>query len=150
RLARSGATPLETLHAAMPIAAGQEKEKCDLESVRLGLRRRQLLFAGSLFFTLMPLSYYFTFTRGHLAWLTVRDALWNAAFDWGLAVVCWFLYFARLRRRTVSLLIAISFTLIPVPFALHSVLAGEPAVESAMIWVCGTVAWIAYFRQRHS
>jgi len=149
RMARSGATPLETLRAATPIAAGPEKEKCDLESVRLGLRRRQLLFAGSLFFTLFPLSYYFTFSHGHLAWLTVRAALWNAAFDWSLAVVFWFLYFARLQRRTVSLLIATSLTLIPIPFALHSVLAGEPMVESAMIWVCGTVAWIGYFRQRH-
>jgi len=149
RIARSGATPLETLRAATSIATSQEKEKCDLESVRLGLRRRQLLFAGSLFFTLMPLSYYFTFTHGHLASLPVRDALWNAAFDWSLAVVFWFLYFARLRPRTVALLIAISLTLIPIPFAVHSGFAGGTAVESAMIWVCGTVAWIGYFRQRH-
>ena len=149
RMARSGATPLETLRAATSIATSQEKEKCDLESVRLGLQRRQLLFARSLFFTLFPPSYYFTFSHGHLAWLTVRAALWNAAFDWSLAVVFWFLYFARLQRRTVSLLIATSLTLIPIPFALHSVLAGEPMVESAMIWVCGTVAWIGYFRQRH-
>jgi hypothetical protein len=137
------------LRAAPPIAAGAEKEKCDLETFRLGLRRRQLLFAGSFFFTVLPLSYLFTVTHGHLAWLTVRDALWNAAFDWSLAVIFWFLYFARLQRRTVSLLIAISFTLIPVPFALHSVFSGEPVVLSAMIWVCGTVAWIGYFRQRH-
>ena len=149
RIARSGATPLETLRAATPIATSAEKEKCDLESFRLGLRRRQLLFAGSCFFTLFPLSYYFTVTHGHFAWLTVRDAFWNSAFDWSLAVVFWFLYFARLRRRTVSLLLAISLTLIPVPFALHSVFAGEPVVQSAMIWVCGTVAWIGYFRKRN-
>jgi len=149
RMALSGATPLETLRAATPIAAGPEKEKCDLESVRLGLLRRQLLFAGSLFFTLFPLSYFFTFTHGRFTSLTVHDALWNAAFDWSLATVFWFLYFARPRRRTVSLLIAISFTMIPVPFALHSVFVGEPVIESAMIWVCGTVAWIGYFRQRH-
>src|SRR5690242_2185217 len=40
RLARSAATPLETLRAATPIAAGAEKEKRDLESVLWGLRRR--------------------------------------------------------------------------------------------------------------
>jgi len=149
RMARSGAASLETLRAARPMATRPETEKCDLESVRWGLRRRQLLFAGSVFFTLFPLSYYFTFSHGHFAWLAARAALWNAAFDWSLAVVFWFLYFAHLQRRTVSLLIAISLTLIPVPFALHSAFAGGPVVESAMIWACGAVAWIEYFKQRH-
>src|SRR5262249_13648166 len=118
RIARSAATPLETLQRLRPapIPAGPEKEKRDLESIRWGLRRRQWLFAGSLFFTLFPLSSYFTFTHGHLVSLTVRDALWNTAFHWSLAVPFWFLYFARLRRRTVSLVVAISFTLIPIPF----------------------------------
>ena len=149
RIARSAATPLETLRAATPIAADPEKEKRDLESVRWGLRRRQWLFAGSLFLTLFPLSYYFTFTHGHLVSLTVRDALWNAAFHWSLAVVFWFLYFARLRRRTVSLAVAICFTLIPIPFVLHSVVAGEPVVWFAVFWVWAAVAWIGHFRQRH-
>jgi len=149
RIARSAATPLETLRAATPIGADPEKEKRDLESVRWGLLRRQWLFAGSLFLTLFPLSNYFTFTHGHLVSLTVRDALWNAAFHWSLAVVFWFLYFARLRRRTVSLAVAISFTLIPIPFVLHSVFAGEPVVWFAVFWVWAAVAWIGYFRQRH-
>src|SRR5262249_52951036 len=72
RIARSAATPLETLQRPAPIAAGREKEKRDLESIRWGLRRRQWLFAGSLFLTLFPLSYYFTFTHGHLVSLAVR------------------------------------------------------------------------------
>ena len=148
RIARSAATPLEALRAATPIAAGPEKEKRDLESVRWGLRRRQWLFAGSLFFTLFPLSYYFTFTNGHIASLPVRDALWNTAFHWTLAAPFWFLYFARLPRRTVSLVVAISFTLIPIPFVLHSVFAGEPIVHFAMFWVWAAVAWMGYFSQR--
>ena len=37
RIARSAAKPLETLRATAPIAAGSEKEKRDLESVRWGL-----------------------------------------------------------------------------------------------------------------
>jgi hypothetical protein len=148
RIARSAATPLETLRAAAPIAAGPEKEKRDLESIRWGLRRRQWLFAGALFLTLFPLSYYFTFTHGHLVSLTVRDALWNTAFHWSLAVPFWFLYFTRLGRRTVSLVVAISFTLIPIPFVLHSVLAGEPVRQFAMFWVWAAVAWFGYFRQR--
>jgi len=149
RIARNAATPLEALRAPAPIAAGPEKEKQDLESVRRGLRQRQWLFAGSLFLTLFPLSYYFTFTHGHLVSLTVRDALWNAAFHWSLAVPFWFLYFARLGRRTVSLVVAISFTLIPIPFVLHSVFAGEPAAQFAMFWVWAAVAWMGYFRLRH-
>src|SRR5205807_3437836 len=75
RIARSAAMPLETLRAATPIAADTEKEKRDLESVRWGLRRRQWLFAGSLFLTLFPLLFYFTFTHGHFVSLKVRDAL---------------------------------------------------------------------------
>ena len=149
RIARSAATPLETLRAATPIAAGPEKEKRDLESVRWGLRRRQWLFAGGLFFTLFPLSYYFTFTHGHLALLPVGDAFWNTAFDWSFAVVFWFLYFARLRRRPLTLAVAISFTLIPIPFVLRSVFAGEPVVWFAVFWVWAAVAWIGHFSQRH-
>jgi len=149
RIAHSAATTLETLRARAPIAAGSEKEKRDLESVRWGLRQRQWLFAGSLFLTLFPLSYYFTFTHGRLAALPLRDALWNTAFHWSLAAPFWFLYFARLPRRTVSLVVAISFTLIPIPFVLHCVFAGEPIVHFAMFWVWAAVAWIGYFTQRY-
>ncbi len=55
RIARSAATPLETLRAAAPIAASPEKEKRDLESVLWGLRRRQWLFAATMFLMLVPL-----------------------------------------------------------------------------------------------
>ena len=148
RIARSAATPLETLRARAPIAASPEKERRELESVRRGLRRRQWLFAGSLFLTLFPLSYYFTFTHGHFASLTVRGAHWDAAFHWSLALVFWFLYFTRLPRRTVALVVAISFTLIPIPFVLHSVFAGEPKVVFAMFWVWAAAAWLGYFKTR--
>jgi hypothetical protein len=149
RVARSAATPLETLRAARPIASDAEKEKRDLESVRWSLRRRQWLFAGSLFLTLFPLSLFFTFSHGHLVSLTVRDTLWNAAFHWSLAAVLWFLYFARLPRRTVSLVVAIAFTLIPIPFVLHSVFAREPVVWFAVFWVWAAAAWIGHFTQRY-
>jgi hypothetical protein len=146
RMVRSAATPLETLRAPTPIAAGPEKEKRDLESVRWGLRRRQWLFAGSLVLTLLPLSFHFT--QGRIVYLMVRDAPWEAAFHWSLAVPFWFLYFARLGRRTVSLVVAMSFTLIPIPFVLHSVFAGEPVEPFALFWVWAAVAWMGYFRQR--
>ena len=146
RIARSAATPLETLRAAAPIAAGPEKEKRDLESVLWGLQRRQWLFGASLYLTLVPLT--FDSTHGHIVSLMIREGLWHAAFDWSLAAVLWFLYFARLRRRTASLVCAIFFTLIPIPFVLHFAFAGEPVLWFAVFWVWAAVAWIGHFRQR--
>ena len=147
RIARNAATPLETLRAAAPIAASPERKKRDLESVRWGLRRRRWLFAGSLFLTLFPLSFHFT--HGHIVYLMVRDAPWEAAFHWSLAAPFWFLYFGRLQRRTVSLVVAISFTLIPIPFVLRSAFAGEPVLPFTIFWVWAAVAWMGYFSQRH-
>ena len=122
RIARNAATPLETLRAAVPLAASSEKEKRDLESVLWGLRRRTWLFGVSVFLTLSPLSFDFTHGLSRM----VRDAPWHAAFDWSLATVLWFVYFAfaRLGPRTIKLVCAICFTLIPIPFVLHSVFAG--------------------------
>lgn len=146
RVARSAATPLETLRVAAPIAAGPEKEKRDLESVLWGLRRRKWLFAVSLFLTLAPLSFHFT--DGHIVSLMVRDSPWHAAFDWSLAAVLWFLYFARLRWRTASLVCSIFFTLIPIPFVLHSVFASGPILEFAIGWIFAACIWLSYFRRR--
>jgi hypothetical protein len=146
RIARSAATPLETLRAAAPIAAGSAREKRDLESVLWGLRRRKWLFGVSLFLTLVPLS--FDFTHDRIVSLMVRDAPWHAAFDWSLAAVLWFLYFARLRWRTASLVCAVFFTLIPIPFVLHFVFAGGPVVEYAIVWIFAAFIWLGYFRLR--
>jgi hypothetical protein len=146
RMARRAATPLETLRAAAPIAASSEKEKRDLESVIWGLRRRTWLFGVSLFLTLAPLS--FDFTHSHIVFLMLRNGSWHAAFDWSLAAVLWFLYFARLRWRTATLLAATFFTLIPIPFVWHSVLAGGPEwVEYAIIWIFAAFIWLGYFRR---
>ena len=145
-IARNAATPLETLRAAAPIAASSEKEKRDLESVLWGLRRRKWLFGVSLFLTLAPLS--FDFTRGRIVPLMVPDAPWHVAFDWSLAAVLWFLYFARLRWRMASLVGVIFFTLIPIPFVLHSVFVGGPWVEFAIVWIFAAFIWLGYFRQR--
>lgn len=149
RMARSAGTPLETLRTAPAVAAGSEKEKRDLESVRCGIDRRKWLFGLSLFLTLSP--FWFYLTHGHLASLIVGDNLWKAVFDWSMAAVFWFLYFVHLRRRAGSLVIAISFTLIPIPFALH--FANAPGgrgtfAEAVCIWIGAAFIWISYFRQR--
>ena len=153
RMARSAGTPLETLRTAPPVAAGSEKEKRDLESVRCGLDRRKWLFAVSLFLTLSPLFFYFT--HGHLFSLLGADALWEAGFDWSMAALFWFLYFAQPRRRVASLVAAIFLTLIPIPFALHFANALGPKgisegilAEAVCIWIAAALIWIGYFRQR--
>ena len=153
RVARSAGTPLDTLQRAAPVAAGSEKEKRDLESVRCGLDRRKWLFGLSLFLTLTPLSFYFT--HGHAAFLIGGDFLWEAAFDWSMAALFWFLYFARLRWRAASLVAATCLTLIPIPFALHFANApGQSGVstglfaEAICIWIAAALIWIGYFRRR--
>ena len=149
RMAYSAGTPLETLRTAPPVAAASEREKRDLESVRCGLAQRKWLFGLSLFLTLSPLSFYFT--HGHVFSLMGPDGLWEAAFDWSMAAVFWFLYFAHVRRRAAALVIAISLTLIPVPFALR--FANAPGgrgtfAEAVCIWIGAAFIWIAYFHQR--
>jgi hypothetical protein len=146
RIARSASKPLDALRAAAPIKASAKQEKRDLESILWGLRRRTWLFGVSLFLTLVPLS--LDFTRGYIVSLTVRGNLWHAAFDWSMAAVLWFLYFARLPWRTARLVAAISFALIPIPFVLHSVLTGGRVLEFAIVWVCAALIWAGYFRQR--
>jgi len=146
RVARSAATPLETLRTAAPIAAAPEREKRDLQSVLWGLRRRTWLFGASLFLTLVPVS--FDFAHGHIVSLMLRDAPWHAAFHWCLAAVLWYLYFARPRRRKASLVCAISFTLIPIPFVWHAVSAGEPILWFATYWIVAAFVWLGFFKQR--
>jgi hypothetical protein len=145
RFARSAATPLETLRSVPLVVADQQKEKRDLESILWGLRRRTWLFGVSLYLTLAPLSV--DFIGGRMS-LMLRDGIWHAAFKWSLAAVLWFLYFARLRRRTAALVCAVGLTLIPIPFVLHSGFAGGPALEFAIYWVVAGVVWLGYFRQR--
>ena len=146
RVARSAATPLETLRAAVPITAAPEREKRDLESILWGLRRRTWLFGVSLFLTLAPLS--FEFAHGHIVSLMLRGAPWRAAFDWSLAAVLWFLYFARPPRRTASLVCAVFLTLVPIPFVWHSVATGGPVLEFAIYWIVAAFVWLGCFTQR--
>ncbi len=148
RIARSAATPLETLRAAAPIPASPEKKKRDLESVFWGLRRRTWLFGVSMFLTLAPLSCAFHQWPYRLSDGSPRS-LASGVLTGALRLFFWFLYFARLPRRTAPLVCAISFTVIPIPFVLHSVFAGGPVGEFAWItWMCAALVWIAYFRQR--
>jgi hypothetical protein len=81
----------------------------------------------------------------------VGDALWEAAFEWSMAALFWFLYFAQLRRRAAAFVAAVSLTLIPIPFALR--FANAPGqrgsfAEAVCVWIAAAFIWIGYFRQR--
>lgn len=121
RVARSAATPLETLRGAAPLRPGAEKEKRDLECVRGELRRNKILFGVALFNTLAPLAFFFS--KGHFVWL-IREDPWEAAFFWSIATVLWLGYFGRLGRRTASQLFAILFIVAPMALDLRFSVAG--------------------------
>ncbi|HLW81753.1 MAG TPA: hypothetical protein VKS20_06905 [Candidatus Acidoferrales bacterium] len=148
RIARKAATPLEALRAAKTIPPEIEKEKRDLVRVQHEVRRRKIMFGLALFFTLVPLAFFYS--KGHWVWI-VREAPWDAAFFWSWGALLWFLYFTRLPRRAVSLVIAIFFTLFP--FALHYAFPGGPGVYteslsnwvSPFLWGVAALVWFAYF-----
>ncbi len=152
RVARSAATPLETLRGAAPLRPEPEREKRDLECVRGELRRNKIFFGLALIFTLAPLAFFFS--NGHFVWL-VREDPREAAFFWSLATVLWLGYFGRLTRRTVSLLFAILFILAPAVLDLRFSVAGGVHFrdekpfgllwETALFWSVAAVLLIQYF-----
>lgn len=152
RMARGSARPLDALKVATwpGLSPSAEREKRDLECVHREMWRRKLSFGLALFFTLAPLA--FTYSKGHLTWMMLRDQPWNAALYWGLGIVLWIFYFGRVSRRTFTLAIAIFFTLFPVFDILHYELSSHQSVESLhdLIWevtlFCGVaiVGWYQY------
>lgn len=144
RMARGAAKPLDTLRSVTTVSPEVLKEKRDLECVHREMHRRKVAFGLALFFTLAPLA--FTYSKGHLTWMMLRDQPWNAALYWGLGIVLWVFYFGRVSRRTFSLVIAIFFTLFPIFDALHYVLNPHRSVESLhnLTWeltlFCGVAA----------
>ncbi|HKW89576.1 MAG TPA: hypothetical protein VJN21_12560 [Candidatus Acidoferrales bacterium] len=158
RMARSASATLDTLKgASRPGLLSQseeaEKEKRDLECVRGALLRKKIFFGLALFFSLAPLA--FVFKGGHIVWMMVRNAPWDAAVYWSLAAVMWFFYFAKLSRRRFSLVVAIFFTLFPMLDILHDSLvrSSNPGSnshsdllwETTLFWGMAAPVWLRYF-----
>jgi hypothetical protein len=155
RIARSAATPLDSLRAAKAIPPEIEKEKRDLVRVQREVRRRRWHFGFALLFTLAPL-----LPRGHFVWQS-RGGPWVTAFDWSLAALFWYFYFARLRERTSSRLFVGFMTLAAaVLFPLYFVFAGWPRFGSdrdgiVILWfaailaaIVGWVGLLGYCKRR--
>ena len=150
RVARSAAKPFETLREAVPIAPEADREKRDLECIRHELRWRRVMFGLALFLTLAPLA--FVYSKGHLVWLMARNAPWDAAFYWTWGALLWFIYFARLRRRTLALVAGIFCTVVPPLFAMHFSLSAWPQLrdnqgEVLIAWIGAAACWYGYFRR---
>jgi hypothetical protein len=152
RIARRAARPLETLRASTPVAPEAEREKRDLQWVRDELFRRRLMFGMALLFTFAPLVS--VFSHGDLDWTPISNNPWLAVWYWSLAAPAWFLYFARLRRRTFALVQAIYWTVIPLVWTFHLFLPGWEAGLStrlgqiAVPWIGAVIAWMLYSRLR--
>ena len=152
RAARGSAKPLESLRAAVAVAPEAEREKRDLECLHREMRRNKVFFGLALLFTLTPLAFFFS--KGRFVWL-VREAPWEAATFWSLATVLWLAYFARLRRRTASLLFAIIFMLAPIPLDLHFSFGGGVQLrgknhfdllwEAVLFWSVAAMLLFQYF-----
>ncbi|HEV2489956.1 MAG TPA: hypothetical protein VGT03_09130 [Candidatus Acidoferrales bacterium] len=152
--ARRAATPLDALRGAPLVPPEAEREKRDLECVRHELRWRKMLFASAVFLTLAPLT--FVFSKGHVVWLMVRDAPWDAGFYWSLGALVWFVYFARVLRvgrRTIALVTAIFFTVVPPLLFMHFSFTAWPQLrdnsgEVVIAWIGAAFCWYGYFRGR--
>jgi hypothetical protein len=114
-------------------------------------RHRTGLLMTAIFFAVTPLFIL------HGSWGAESDVsgylglLWLAVFLWCLATILVVLSFARARRRTCLLTLAISVTAFLIPFAMYSILTGTPNILSgaqAPLWVAAAAVWIQYFRLR--
>lgn len=150
RIARGSARSLEMLQTAVAIAPEAKKEKRDLQSVHKAAWRHKLHFGLAFFFTLVPLA--FVYSKGHLAWMMVRNQPWDAAIYWLAAALFWMLYLARPRHRTTMLMGAIFITVIPLVM-LHGSWGAESHVKgylgmllvAVFFWCLAAILVTLYF-----
>jgi heme/copper-type cytochrome/quinol oxidase subunit 4 len=137
---------------AWKLSQSAEREKRDLELVHREMRRNKVIFGLALFFTLAPLA--FIYNKGHLVWMMVRNEPWNAAIYWALGAVLWGVYFSLVRRRTLSLAIAVFFTVLPALEILRYHFSAEPHAsaggrldliwEATLFWGAAAMGWFQY------
>ncbi|MGC1105795.1 MAG: hypothetical protein WA876_04585 [Candidatus Acidiferrales bacterium] len=117
------------------------------------LTRRTASLFMAIIFVVAPLLRFSSAGGLHVRGKNYFDLLWQAAFFWGVAILLLIQYFARLRRRTAVLLLAIYATIAPIPVVWYFVSAGGPHLESkvgapAILWVAAAGVWWMYFRLR--
>jgi anti-sigma factor RsiW len=153
RVARSAATPLETLRATGPIAGEAEKEKRELQCIGWELRSRRLWLVLALLYTVWSFA---PIVSSELAeWLGVPHTQAGRIGAWSAAVVFWILYVIRPQRRQVPLAGALLFSLgevLLVLVHLNILRDSSPADRSGWALIgFGALAaflWILHFRWR--
>ncbi len=152
RVARSAATPLETLKTASSVAPEAEREKRNLEHIGWELRSRRVWLVMALYFTLLPLV---PRAGGELAGWIGRPHTWGGRVaDLACAAFFWLIYITRMSRRKVVLAGAIFVSSVALPIALNKLnIITSPAVQGTnleVIIICVGAAffWFLYFRGR--
>lgn len=120
------------------------------------LTRRTASLLIGIIFVLAPivLDLHFSSAGGvHLRGKNTFDLLWQAILFWGTGVFLLIQYFARLRRRTAQMMLAILLMVLPLPFMLHAVFVGGPHVasnvaEPAVLWLFAAWIWVMRSRRR--
>ncbi|MGH9729943.1 MAG: hypothetical protein ACRD4V_15315 [Candidatus Acidiferrales bacterium] len=152
RIARSAATPLETLRAAAPTAPAAEREKRDLECIGWELRTRRVWLVLALLYTILPFA---SLVGGELAgWLGGPHTWGGRVSLWGIAAFFWVLYIIRLPRRNGPLAGAILVSLGELALVLNrlNIIRDSSAHASGLamigIGILAAFLWIVHFRWR--
>ena len=152
RVARSAATPLETLKTASSVAPEAEREKRNLEHIGWELRSRRVWLVMALYFTLLPLV---PRAGGELAgWIGGPHTWGGRVADLACAAFFWLVYITRMSRRKVVLAGAIFVTSAALVVVLGKLsIITSPAVQGTnleIIIICVGAAffWFLYFRGR--
>ena len=148
RIARGAAMPLEQLRGTAPVRAEAEKEKCELQWAREEFLRRRVFFAVALLFTCAPLMT--VYGNGRVVWTAFLNDPVLLAFCWCFAGLSWFLYAARLSRRSFAMISSIFFALMPIVVVFHLFLPGWQTDLSNRLWLAvawwflATIPWVRY------
>lgn len=152
RIARSAATPLETLRSAAPVPPDAEKEKCDLQRVAREVRTRKVWLVIALYYTFLP---FLPLVSRQLAqWLGGPHTWGGRIVVWAIAAFFWILYAMRISRWNLPLAGAIFVSLGELALILHrGHLIKDQAVqgtgrEIVGIGILAVIFWVLYFRRR--
>ena len=152
RIARSAATPLETLRVSAPVGREAETEKQHMERVGWELRSRRVWLVLAVLYTILP---FLSLVSGEFAgWLGAPHTPGGRVGDWVVAAFFWTLYFIRIRRRDLPLAMAIAVTLVELMAVLSRL---NPVTnftgrannfELILIGALAALCWIWHFRWR--
>ncbi|MGH9433352.1 MAG: hypothetical protein ACRD3T_17615 [Terriglobia bacterium] len=152
RIARSAATPFETLRETAPVAPDAEREKCELRRVGWELRSRRAWLVVALIYTFYP---FVSLVNEELAaWLGGPHTWFSRVVWWCTAAFFWILYIIRISRRNLRLPLAIFVSVGELALVLNRLnIIRDPSGRGTGLEVIGVGAlaaflWVMHFRWR--